>query len=111
MARIGGADDHRRSAFGRYVAEADMSTLAGLLEWMAYFWERMDRISGIRELPAEQPRLYAPPPGGFTLRLRGYAGQALGFGAVEGDLDLLDRCHRFTIDACIFRPVSAQPDG
>jgi hypothetical protein len=38
--------------YGRYVAEADMSTLAGLLEWMAYFWERMDRISGIRELPA-----------------------------------------------------------
>jgi hypothetical protein len=38
--------------YGRYVAEADVGTLLGLLEWMAYFWHRMDRTEGIRDLPA-----------------------------------------------------------
>jgi hypothetical protein len=38
--------------YGRYVAEADVGALLGLLEWMAYFWHRMDRTEGIRELPA-----------------------------------------------------------
>jgi hypothetical protein len=38
--------------YGTYVAQADGSTLRGLLAWIGYFWERMDRSEGIRELPA-----------------------------------------------------------
>lgn len=38
--------------YGNYVASADGATLAGLLAWIGYFWERMDRTEGIRDLAA-----------------------------------------------------------
>jgi hypothetical protein len=38
--------------YGAYVAGADAQTLTGLLEWIGYFWERIERTEGIRELPA-----------------------------------------------------------
>jgi hypothetical protein len=38
--------------YGPYVAGADAQTLTGLLEWIGYFWERIERTDGIRELPA-----------------------------------------------------------
>ncbi len=38
--------------YGSYVAQADGNTLRGLLAWIGYFWERIERSDGIRELPA-----------------------------------------------------------
>lgn len=38
--------------YGNYVANADGPTLAGLLAWLGYFWDRMDRTEGIRDLAA-----------------------------------------------------------
>jgi hypothetical protein len=38
--------------YGSFVANADAATLAGLLAWIGYFWDRMDRTEGIRDLAA-----------------------------------------------------------
>jgi hypothetical protein len=38
--------------YGNFVANADAVTLAGLLAWIGYFWDRMDRTEGIRDLAA-----------------------------------------------------------
>ncbi len=42
VARISGTDDHRRSAFGRYVAEAVFWTPAALLPGPGVAWENVD---------------------------------------------------------------------
>ncbi len=45
VARIGGTVDHRRSAFGRYVAEATFWTPAALLPGPGVVWEEVDETT------------------------------------------------------------------
>jgi hypothetical protein len=45
VARIGGTADHRRSAFGRYVAEAAFWTPAALLPGPRVVWEEVDETT------------------------------------------------------------------